>query len=256
MRHLLCLLLLCGAASLCRAQFGEVKLIAHRGGIVDEHTDENSVQAITKAAQQGYYMVELDVRLSKDSVLIVHHDNNLKRIFGVDKNVNELSWKELAAYKSKNGHQIHRLEDLLQLAKKQGLQVMIDFKISGKHPALFVELYELLKKYDLNKKALIIPSEEATDYFRGKIRLSCTRAQVEAYQQRADYSPKHYYLFANPSQEDFDWAKANHIQVVGAINYNARSKMDYQAVAEKLISLGVGYVQLDSQFDPYFKKAN
>src|SRR5690606_24765534 len=60
-------------------------LIAHRGGIVDSLTAENSLPALKKASKDGYWMVEVDLRLTRDSVLIIHHDPNFKRYFGVDK---------------------------------------------------------------------------------------------------------------------------------------------------------------------------
>lgn len=250
--YILWLLLILGTVPYAKAQFGDIKLIAHRGGVVDEHTDEHSLAAIEKAAQQGYYMVELDVRSTKDGILVVHHDKDLKRFFNVDKLLADLTWEEMRRYTSTNGHQIQELQTMLALCRSRGLQVMIDLKISGSDQSLFECIYDMLHLHGMADQALIIPSAEATDYFRGKIKLSCTRQQLETYQTRDDYSPAHYYLFANPSPEDFEWAVAHHIQVVGAINYRASSGVDYAALAKKLIELGVGYVQLDSRFAKYF----
>ena len=235
------------------AQSSEVKLIAHRGGVVDEHTDENSLAAVRKAAEQGYYMVELDVRLTKDSVLVVHHDRNLVRFFNREEKLSEQTWEKLRVYETANGHKVQKLEAMLQLCKEVGLQVMIDFKIDGEHPALFEKVYSLMKIYGLDRTGLIIPSAEATDYFRGKIKLSCTRGQIEAYQKRKDYSAAHYYLFANPSLEDYRWAVENNIQIVGAINYHTDKRGGYEELANKLKALGVKYVQLDSQFARFFR---
>lgn len=253
---ILLLLLIIGAAPIGYTQQQAINRIAHRGGVVDEKTDENSLKALTRAADQGYYMVELDVRQSKDGELVVHHDQNLKRFFGVDKRVDELLWKELKVMKSANNHQVQQLKTMLEHCKAKGLQVMIDLKVRGNNPEAWAEIYRLLQENDLDKEALIIPSEEATDYFRGKVKLSCTRAQIEDYKNRIDYSPTHYYLFANPSPADFEWAKAEGIQTVGVINYRPKSTMDYEAVAQSLIDMGVEYVQMDSRFDPYFVQKN
>ncbi|SEA21453.1 hypothetical protein [Pedobacter hartonius] len=38
-------------------------LIAHRGGVVDSVTAENSASALSKAAERGYRMVEVDLLL-------------------------------------------------------------------------------------------------------------------------------------------------------------------------------------------------
>lgn len=244
--------LLLGATLCCEAQFDHVKLIAHRGGVVDDQTDENSIASIAKAAAKGYYMVELDVRMTKDSVLIVHHDRDLKRFFGVDKRVDTLNWDALRSFKSANGHTVQRLDDMLRVAADNGLQVMIDLKIPGYQPRRFEEIYTLLTDLHLADQALIIPTEEATDYFRGKIKLSCTRKQIEDYQQRSDYAAQHYYLFANPSADDFQWAKRNNIQVVGVINYHPSREDNYEESARALKEIGVEYIQLDSRFDKFF----
>lgn len=46
------------------------KLIGHRGGVVDSSYTENSMPALETAVKRGYYMVETDVRLTKDNQLI------------------------------------------------------------------------------------------------------------------------------------------------------------------------------------------
>ncbi|MDD4776980.1 MAG: glycerophosphodiester phosphodiesterase family protein [Fermentimonas sp.] len=65
----------------CKTEVEEttVKLIAHRGGVVNDSIQENSREAIINAAERGYWAVELDMRMTADSVLIAHHDRNLKR---------------------------------------------------------------------------------------------------------------------------------------------------------------------------------
>lgn len=248
------LFLIFGTAYCAQAQFGSTKLIAHRGGIVDSVTDENSIASVKKAAKAGYYMVELDVRMTRDSVLVVHHDRDLKRFFEIDRQVQDLDWEELRTIRSANGHVIEKYSDMVALAKRVGLQVMVDLKIQGNHPKKFEEIYNQLLANELSREALIIPTEEATDYFRGKVKLSCTRQQVEDYQKRNDYSANHYYYFGNPSKEDFKWACANGIQVVGVINYRSSLADHYQQIAQDLKDLGVEYIQLDSRFSTYFKK--
>ena len=54
---------------------GRPLVIAHRGASVDR--PENTVAAFTEARAQGADWVELDVRLSADGVLVVHHDAHL-----------------------------------------------------------------------------------------------------------------------------------------------------------------------------------
>ena len=70
--------------------------IAHRG----LHTEypENSLEAFIAAWNSGCDMVEFDIQLSKDGVPVVFHDDDLKRMCGVDKAVYECSVLELQSY--------------------------------------------------------------------------------------------------------------------------------------------------------------
>lgn len=73
-------------------------LIAHRGYHNNKKgIPENSVLAFKKAIDNNY-LIELDVRLTKDQKLVVFHDDNLKRVCGVNKKVKDLTYKELLKY--------------------------------------------------------------------------------------------------------------------------------------------------------------
>ncbi len=52
-----------------------VRIVAHRGASATHH--ENTLDAFRAAAEQGASGIELDVRLSADDVLVVHHDAHL-----------------------------------------------------------------------------------------------------------------------------------------------------------------------------------
>lgn len=52
-----------------------VRVIAHRGASATH--PENTLEAFRAAADQGAHGVELDVRLTADGVLVVHHDAHL-----------------------------------------------------------------------------------------------------------------------------------------------------------------------------------
>src|SRR5690606_37511719 len=83
-----------GQSSLPSKGFGRYFLIAHRGGVVDSSNAENSLPALQHAIERGYWMVELDLRLTKDSVLIIQHDNHFRRYYHMDKPVSAMTWKE------------------------------------------------------------------------------------------------------------------------------------------------------------------
>lgn len=232
-------------------------LIAHRGGVVDSLREENSLEALQEASNRGYYMIEVDVRLTSDSVLVTHHDANLKRTFSIDTSLTSMTWKELSMLKNNNGYRIQLFEDVLKNAKGH-LQIMIDMKIRGNHPAIFNQMIDLLKKYDLYQQALMIGTDESTSFFTGKIKLSCTRKQLEENMKRKTFDPAHYYLFSGDiSAADVKWAKQHNILTVGVVNaWSFKQGNDMTMAreqAQRLINAGVNCFQIDSMFEPFFK---
>lgn len=70
-------------------------LYAHRGlHSGDGRVPENSLAAFHAAAQAGYG-VELDIQFTADRQIVVFHDNTLKRMCGLDRRVDELTYDEL-----------------------------------------------------------------------------------------------------------------------------------------------------------------
>lgn len=71
---------------------------AHRGYYMeDQSIPENSLPGFYRAVQNGFG-VELDVHLTKDGRLAVLHDENLKRMCGVDVNLSDLNSDQLKEY--------------------------------------------------------------------------------------------------------------------------------------------------------------
>lgn len=76
-------------------KFLKSNLIAHRGvynnnkGVI-----ENTMPAFKKAMECGY-IIELDVHAIKDSTVVVFHDDNIKRLTGIDKKLNNCTYEEL-----------------------------------------------------------------------------------------------------------------------------------------------------------------
>ncbi len=93
------------------APFDRVRF-AHRG-LHDDITPENS-QAAFRAAKAAGYGVELDIQFTADKQIVVFHDADLKRMCGVDKRVDSLTYEELKQYTLLNSDQhIPLLRDVL-----------------------------------------------------------------------------------------------------------------------------------------------
>ena len=64
---------------------------AHRGlHQADQGIPENSLAAFGRAVDH-HYGIELDVRLTRDKKLVIFHDDNLKRMCGLDRKVIDMT---------------------------------------------------------------------------------------------------------------------------------------------------------------------
>ena len=85
----------CALASMfCQmATAGGVEIIAHRGASHD--APENTLESVKLGWVQGADAVEVDVYLSKDGHIVVHHDSDTKKLAGVDRKVVDQTLAEL-----------------------------------------------------------------------------------------------------------------------------------------------------------------
>lgn len=72
---------------------GKILVLGHRGEPSKEV--ENTIPSFLKAIEDGADGVELDVRVTLDHHLVVSHDNSLKRVYGVDKKIEESTLSEI-----------------------------------------------------------------------------------------------------------------------------------------------------------------
>lgn len=121
------------------------KIIAHRG-YHDDKYPENSIPAFKKALRNGYN-IELDVHLTKDEKIVVFHDNSLKRVCGIDNNIEDLTYEELLKYNlSDTKYKIPLLSEVLSLIDgKTGL--LIETKVVKFNGKLEEKLSEILDNY-------------------------------------------------------------------------------------------------------------
>ena len=93
---------------------------------------ENSLAAIREAIRIGVDVVELDVRETKDSVLVIMHDKTITRTTGHPGNVKDYTYQELLQFPLLHNGQptaekIPTFEQALQLVKGK-VMLDIDFK--------------------------------------------------------------------------------------------------------------------------------
>jgi glycerophosphoryl diester phosphodiesterase len=103
--------------------------IAHRG-LHDETIEENTLAAFSAAIAEGY-AIELDVNLTKDGVPVVIHDNDLRRLMGLDTSVSKMLLEDLKEEALKrSGERVPTFEEALALIAGQ-VPVLIEVKNFG-----------------------------------------------------------------------------------------------------------------------------
>lgn len=120
-----------------------IRIIAHRGGVVDQHRPENSTSAVEEGIRRGYWMLEMDVQESKDGHLVVHHDDNFVKLYGVHKTAAELTWDEIRQFHAvEDGSRPLEFSEYAALCKGK-VQLMIDTK-EPSHPPAFYDRWSAL----------------------------------------------------------------------------------------------------------------
>lgn len=138
-----------------------VIVVAHRGDW--RYAPENSIAAIEHSIAIGVDVVELDLQLTKDSVLIVMHDSKLERTTTGKGSVGDWTMDSLRTLKLKNGcgiktkHHIPTLEEALLFAKGK---VLINLDKADRY---FDLLYPVLEKTGTTRQIIMKgkrPAEE------------------------------------------------------------------------------------------------
>lgn len=128
-------------------------VIAHRGNV--KAGVENSIEAMQAAKKAGAAYSEMDVVMTKDKRFVVIHDNNLKRLSGVDNTVSNMTLKELqklTLHQGKFTSHIASLEEFLAAAKAVKQPILIELKPYGHEPKDYVERFlKVLKEQNATK---------------------------------------------------------------------------------------------------------
>lgn len=120
--------------------------VCHRG-LWDETRPENSISAYKNAIEHGY-PIEMDIQMSSDGQLFCFHDDNLKRMTGVDKDIRTLCAKDIEKLDI-GGEKIPTFQEFLQT-------------VNGAVP-LLIEIKPQIQK-GIEKKTLDVLKDYKGDY--------------------------------------------------------------------------------------------
>lgn len=109
------------------------RVIGHRG--VAGYAPENTIEGIHAAADMGVKWVELDVKLTKDEVPIIFHDDTLERTTSGSGNVVDFTYEELSELdcgswygESFIGVKIPTLEEIVDVLYERDLGLNLEIK--------------------------------------------------------------------------------------------------------------------------------
>ncbi len=118
---------------------------AHRG-LWSGKIPENSLSAFAAAVQAGFG-IELDLRLSRDGQIMVFHDDDLRRMCGVNRKISDLTCAQLKTLRLKNSAEtIPTLGEVLHLIRGR-VPLMIELKGELPDPLLCRRLVRMLDTY-------------------------------------------------------------------------------------------------------------
>lgn len=132
--------------------------IGHRGARAYEI--ENTLGSFRKAIELGVNAVELDVRQSRDSRLIISHDDTLKKVYGKDLSVHEATLMEL---KEETEDRIATLEEALHFLDKKVEKILVELKEAGYEKRVL----SAIRKEKLKERVIVVSfHEEALAHVR------------------------------------------------------------------------------------------
>ena len=123
-------------------------IIAHRGYHNSKmNIPENSILAF-KRAIRNKYIIELDVHITKDNKIVIFHDFSLKRLFNVNKLVENCTYNELLNYSFPNTNQkIPLIKSVLNIVNGS-VPIIIEIKSLSFNGKLEKELCKIIDNYN------------------------------------------------------------------------------------------------------------
>lgn len=122
---------------------------AHRGS--SKEAPENTLAAIELAASQMADYAEIDVRSTKDGVVVLMHDDNLRRTTGVDMNIWELTYEQVQSLDAGSwlspefaGEKIPTLDEVIKYADGK-IMLNIEIKTSENSPELVESVAKIIQ---------------------------------------------------------------------------------------------------------------
>jgi glycerophosphoryl diester phosphodiesterase len=235
-------------------------LIAHRGGIVDEQHPENSPLSVEAAIARGYWMLEVDIRQTKDGEAILQHDPTFERFYGDPRRVSEMTWHEVQQLRATPGGSRPMSFDELCARCAGRIHLMLDIKVSNATDAFCESLLGTLRRHGMLETTYSLNGGRLPALSKGTVPEAANRAALKEAIGRGEPVSTRRFLFELGSDLDAEalgLCREHNVTAVAALNvfrYAKHGDNQLRVVEEdarRLLALGVTHFQIDSVYEPF-----
>lgn len=148
------LIVMAAACLMTLAAAAQTKIVAHRGYWDCAGSAQNSITSLKLADKIGCYGSEFDVHLTKDGVIVVHHDQNVGKI-----DIQTSTYKALKKERLKNGEKIPTLEQYLDAGKDLSCKLVLEIKkqkVQSHEDSLVRQCVDMVKSKGLTNRIVWI----------------------------------------------------------------------------------------------------
>jgi glycerophosphoryl diester phosphodiesterase len=140
----------------------DVKISSHRG---ESDAPENSLSSVRSALSKGVDAIEIDVQLTKDKIVVLNHDRDLKRVANIPYNISDLTYDMIlnvdisGKFTQFKGEKIPTLEEIMEEikygVKNKDVKLIIEIKPYGDEKELTNKVVNLIEKYRMERDCYI-----------------------------------------------------------------------------------------------------
>lgn len=130
----------------------DVTVTAHRGSAIK--APENTRSAIEQAIEDGADYVEIDVRMTADGTLVLWHDADMKRVFGLNDKISDITYPQALELDAGSwfgpefaGERILSLSQAIAITRGRA-RLYVDIKPDADTPTLTRDIVKLLQRED------------------------------------------------------------------------------------------------------------
>lgn len=139
-----------------------MSIAGHRGDCYNYY--ENTMTAFQKSVEAGADMIETDVRLTKDDVLVIMHDEKVDRTTNGKGKVSEMLYKDIAELNAGDGldyEQVPTFYEFMEWASEENITLNIEIKeyysVENEERCIrcVEEVINLIEQFEMRERVVI-----------------------------------------------------------------------------------------------------